>query len=209
MLRGMNKRRPDRQLERSLVFLAYLIMFMSLSLLALFLWPQYFMWIIVSIVVWNVLCILVTIRILKVSENAIGFGALAAEILNDKTKYHRVDNSAGEAVLMNKQAFDYFKNMPILSFLERNIVDTSANKLDLQKLTTAVQNLQTATVTLSVNQKQKSVFVAEEWLRVSVKPIYLNKADIFEDKFSLQKIRKETYQQAEPFKGTNGGTICI
>ena len=193
MLKDINKRRPDRQLERSLVFLAYSIMFMSLSLLALFLWPQYFIYIIVSIVVWNMLCILVTIRILKVSENAIGFGALAAEILNDKTKYHRVDNAIGEAILMNKPAFDYFQNMPILSFLERNIVDSSANKLDLQKLVSAVNNLQSTSVTLSVNQKKDSVFVAEEWLRVTVKPIYLSKADIFEDKFSLKKIRKETY----------------
>lgn len=193
MLRDINKRRPDRQLERSLVFLAYSIMFMSLSLFALFLWPQYFIYIIISIVVWNVLCILVTIRILKVSENAIGFGTLAAEILNDKTKYHRVDNSLGEPILMNKQAFDYFQNMPILSFLEKNIVDSSANKMDLQKLVSAINNLQSTVVTLSVNQKKDSVFAAEEWLRVSVKPIYLNKADIFEDKFSLSKIRKETY----------------
>ena len=84
MLKDINRQRPDRQLERNLVFLAYAIMFMSLSLFALFLYPQYTFYIIISIVVWNILCILVTIRILKVSENAIGFGTLAAEILNDK-----------------------------------------------------------------------------------------------------------------------------
>ena len=78
MLKDINRRRPDRQLERNLVFLAYAIMLMSLSLFALFLYPQYTFYIIISIVVWNILCILITIRILKVSENAIGFGALAA-----------------------------------------------------------------------------------------------------------------------------------
>ncbi|MBP5352644.1 MAG: response regulator [Alphaproteobacteria bacterium] len=193
MLRDINKKRPDRQLERNLVFLAYSIMFLSLSLFALFLYPQYFIYIVISIVCWNFLCILVTIRVLNVSENAIGFGALAAEILNDKSKYYRIDNSKGEAILINRQAFEYFQNMPILAFLEHNIVDTAANKLDLQKLSLAVNKLQTATVTLSINQKKDSVFVAEEWLRVNVKPIYLNKADIFEDKFALNKIRKETY----------------
>ena len=193
MLKDINKRRPDRQLERNLVFLAYSIMFMSLSLFALFLYPQYTFYIIISIVIWNVICILITIRILKVSENAIGFGALAAEILNDNSKYHRIDNSTGAPILANRAALEYFKNESVLDFLEHNIIDSAANKLDLQKLSSAVSKLQETTVTLSINPHQNSVFVAEEWLRVHIKPIYLNKADIFEDEFSLKKIRKETY----------------
>lgn len=193
MLKDINRRRPDRQLERNLVFLAYAIMLMSLSLFALFLYPQYTFYIIISIVVWNILCILITIRILKVSENAIGFGALAAEILNDKNKYNRIDNAMGVPVLANKAALDYFKNDSVLDFLEHNIIDSAANKLDLQKLSSAVNKLQEATVRLSICPSKNSVFVAEEWLKVSVKPIYLNKADIFEDEFSLKKIRKETY----------------
>ena len=193
MLKDINRQRPDRQLERNLVFLAYAIMFMSLSLFALFLYPQYTFYIIISIVVWNILCILVTIRILKVSENAIGFGTLAAEILNDKKKYHRIDNAAGVTILANRAAAEYFKGKSVLEFLEHNIIDSSANKLDLQKLISAVNKLQETTVHLSINPNKNSVFVAEEWLRVSVKPIYLKKADIFEDEFSLKKIRKETY----------------
>ena len=193
MLKDINRRRPDRLLERNLVFLAYAIMLMSLSLFALFLYPQYTFYIIVSIVVWNILCILITIRILKVSENAIGFGALAAEILNDKNKYHRIDNAMGAPILANKAALDYFKNDSVLDFLEHNIIDSAANKLDLQKLLSAVNKLQEATVRVSICPSKNSVFVAEEWLKVSVKPIYLNKADIFEDEFSLKKIRKETY----------------
>lgn len=193
MLKDINRRRPDRLLERNLVFLAYAIMLMSLSLFALFLYPQYTFYIIISIVVWNILCILITIRILKVSENAIGFGALAAEILNDKNKYNRIDNAMGVPILANKAALDYFKNDSVLDFLEHNIIDSAANKLDLQKLSSAVNKLQEATVRLSICPSKNSVFVAEEWLKVSVKPIYLNKADIFEDEFSLKKIRKETY----------------
>ena len=193
MLRDINNRRPDRQLERNLLFLAYSIMLMSLSLFALFIYPQLSFYIIIMIVVWNVLCILITIRILQVSETAIGFGALAAELLNDKSKYYRVDNSSGEAIIINKAAAEYFRNMPILQFLEQNIIDLPANKMDLQKLLSAVNKLQATTVELSLNPKQDSVFVAEEWLRVSVKPIYLNKTDIFESDFSLNKIKKETY----------------
>ncbi len=193
MLKDINRRRPDRQLERNLVFLAYAIMFMSLSLFALFIYPQHTFYIIASIVVWNVLCILITIRILKVSENAIGFGALASEILNDKYKYHRVDNSEGVPILANRSAQEYFKDEQVLDFLERNIIDSNANKLDLQKLSSAVNKLQSATVRLSINPGKDSVFVAQEWLHISVKPIYLNKTDIFEDEFSLNKIRKEAY----------------
>ena len=193
MLKDINKRRPDRQLENNLVFLAYAIMFMSLSVFALFIYPQYSFYIIVSMVVWNIMCILITIRILKVSENAIGFGALAAEILNDRSKYCRIDNSAGEAILINKAAVDYFRGIPIMRFLEENIIDNQAGAMDLQKLSSAVSKLQSATVTVAVKPQVNSVFVAQEWLKVSVKPIYLSKTDIFEHEYSLNKIRKEVY----------------
>lgn len=193
MLKDINNRRPDRQLERNLVFLAYAIMFMSLSLFALFIYPQYYLYIIISIVIWNILCILITIRVLKVSETAIGFGTLAAAVLADKNKYCRIDNANGEAILINKAAETYLANLPVLTFLQKNIIDSPANKLDLQKLEAAVNKLQEATVTISINPSKNSVFVAEEWLRVTVKPITLNKTKIFEDNFSLQKIRKEIY----------------
>lgn len=109
MLKDINNHRPDRQLERNLVFLAYAIMFMSLSVFALFIYPEYSLYIIISMVLWNIMCILITIRILQVSESAIGFGTLASEILNDRNRYCRIDNSKGEAILINKAAFDYFR----------------------------------------------------------------------------------------------------
>ncbi|MBR2136389.1 MAG: response regulator [Alphaproteobacteria bacterium] len=193
MLGDINNRRPDRQLERNLIFLAYAIMFLSLSLLSFFIYPQYSFYILVAVILWNIVCILITIRILKVSEHAIGFGALASEILKDKTTCFRVDNAKGEAILANKPAVDFFQDSSILSFLENNIIDSAANKLDLQKLTSAVNKLQETTVVLSINPKKNSVFVAAEWLRITVKPIYLNKTDIFEDEYSLKKIHKESY----------------
>lgn len=193
MLRDINNRRPDRQLERNLVFLAYAIMFMSLSVFALFIYPEYTLYIIISMVVWNIMCILFTIRILQVSENAIGFGTLAAEILNDKGKYSRIDNSRGEAILINRAAVDYFHNVGVLEFLENNMLDTQANKMDFQKLSSAVNKLQSATVTISVKPQQNSLYVEKEWLKISVKPIYLSKTDIFEHEYSLSKIRKEVY----------------
>lgn len=193
MLKDISKNRPDRQLERNLIFLAYSIMLMSLSIFALFVYPTHRYYIGSGVVAFSLLCILITIRILKVSESAIGFGSLAAEILNDKNKYHRIDNSEGKIILVNKEALEYFKDKGVLEFLEKNIIDTNANKLDLQKLSSAVSKLQSTTVRLSINPTKNSVFVAEEWLRVSVKPIYLNKTDIFEGEYSLKKIQKETY----------------
>lgn len=193
MLKDINKRRPDRKLERTLILLSYVVVLMSLSLFSLLLYPQYSTYIIIATVVINVLCILITIRILKVSEDAIAFGTLASEILNDKTKYLRVDNSESKAVLCNRLAADYFGDMSVLDFLEKNITDTAANKLDYQKLQSAVGKLQSATVELSINPAQDSIFLAHEWLRISAKPIYLNKTDIFEGKYSINKIRKESY----------------
>lgn len=193
MLKDINNHRPDRQLERNLVFLAYAIMFMSLSVFALFIYPEYSLYIIISMVLWNIMCILITIRILQVSESAIGFGTLASEILNDRNRYCRIDNSKGEAILINKAAFDYFQDIPILQFLKDNMLDTQANAMDLQKLTSAVNKLQAATVIITVKPQNDSAFVLKEWLKIIVKPIYLSKTDIFEHEYSLNKIRKETY----------------
>lgn len=193
MLKDIRKRRPDRKLERNLLLLSYTVMLMSLCFFSLFVYPQYLVYIIVASVILNVAVILMTIRILKVSETAIGFGALAGEILADEIKCQRVDNMNGEIVIANKAAFNYFGEQSIEDYFSQNIIDTDANKIDLQKLHSSVKNQQPAIVELSVNPRKNSVFVNEEWFRISVKPVYLSKADIFEGKYSLKKIQRETY----------------
>lgn len=193
MLKDIRKRRPDRKLERNLLGLSYAVMFMSLSFFSLFVYPQYLLYSIIAAVVLNIVVILITIRILKVSETAIGFGALAGEIIADESKYQRVDNINGEIVVANKSAINFFGEENIGNYFSKNIIDNDANKLDLQKLYSAVKNIQPAIVELSVNPSKNSVFVSEEWFKVSVKPVFLNKADIFEGKYSLKQIQKETY----------------
>lgn len=193
MLKDIRKRRPDRKLERNLLGLSYAVMFMSLSFFSLFVYPQYLLYSIVLAVVLNIVVILITIRILKVSETAIGFGALAGEIIADESKYQRVDNINGEIVVANKSAINFFGEENIGNYFSKNIIDNDANRLDLQKLYSAVKNIQPAIVELSVNPSKNSVFVSEEWFKVSVKPVFLNKADIFEGKYSLKQIQKETY----------------
>ena len=108
MLKDIRKRRPDRKLERNLLGLSYAVMFMSLSFFSLFVYPQYLLYSIIAAVVLNIVVILITIRILKVSETAIGFGALAGEIIADESKYQRVDNINGEIVVANKSAINFF-----------------------------------------------------------------------------------------------------
>ena len=193
MLKDIKKRRPDRKLERNLIALSYMVMFMSLSFFSLFIYPQYFLYSILIAVVLNILVILITIRILKVSETAIGFGALANEIIADESKYQRIDNINGEIIVANKCALNLFGEQNISDYFSNHIIDTNANKLDLQKLYSATKNLQPAIVELSVNPGKNSVFVTEEWFRISVKPVFLSKAEIFEGKYSLKKIQKETY----------------
>lgn len=193
MLKDIRKRRPDRKLERNLILLAYAVMLMSLSFFSLFIYPQYIIYSVVAAVLLNIAVILLTIRIMKVSETAIGFGALAGEIIADDNKYQRIDNMKGEIVVANKIALNFFGEQNIGNYFSAHIIETDANKLDLQKLYSSVKNLQPAIVELSVNPSKNSVFVTEEWFRVSVKPIYLNKADIFEGKYSLKQIQKEIY----------------
>lgn len=188
MLKKNTAIRPDRQLEVTLSALVYTVVAMALSLFMLFVYPQYSLYLIVLILLITVLCIALAIRIMSASEEALTYGGFANEILNSRDVINRIDNNKGEPIIENQPAKKFFEETEVLPFLRENLGSGRRTKLDFQRLEAAIKNLRKEKVTLQLILKEE-----EKWYEVSFRPLYLKKSDIFEEEFSIEKIKKETY----------------
>lgn len=188
MLSKSNINRPDRQLEKALSALVYAIVSLAISLLMLFIYPQYSVYIILLILLITIICICISIKIMKASEEAITYGGFANEILNSREVINRIDNRSGEPIIENAPAKQFFGASGIMEKLQNNLVDERQNLLNFQRLQLALKSLKTESVILFLRSDSK-----DKWYNVTVKPVYLKKTDIFEEEFSIKKIEKETY----------------
>ncbi len=188
MLKNNSINRPDRQLERTLIALVYSVVAMSLSILMLFVFPQYSLYLLVLILVITILSILLSISVLSASENALTYGGFANEILKSNDSIRRIDNNEGYPVIQNVPAQTFFENANILEKLKSMLIEERQNILNFQRLEQALESLKHENVIIGLEADDKS-----EWYIVSVKPIYLKKSDIFEGEYSLKKVIKETY----------------
>lgn len=188
MLSKSNIKRPDRQLEKALSALVYAIVSLAVSLLMLFIYPQYSIYIILLILLITITCICLSIKIMKASEEAITYGGFANEILSSREVINRIDNAGGEPIIENNPAKQFFGADTIMKKLQNNLVDERQNILNFQRLQLALKSLKTENVILSLRLENK-----EKWYSITVKPVYLKKTDIFEEEFSIKKIEKETY----------------
>ena len=90
-----NDIRPDKVLETRLLLLVAMLTLTILSIGFLFAYPQYLRPIILSVFVFIISSIFITITILQSGEKAILYGGLANEILkNRKTCYIILDNKS-------------------------------------------------------------------------------------------------------------------
>ncbi len=188
MLNKNSIHRPDRQLEKTLVALVYSVVAMSLSVLMLFIFPQYSVYLLVLILINTILSILLAISVLSASENALTYGGFANEILKSNDIVRRIDNNKGEPIIENNPAKSFFDSGNILEKLKTIIVDERQNHLNFQRLEQALCSLKNENVSIEVNIENRT-----RWYKIAVRPIYLKKNDIFESDFSLKKIIKETY----------------
>ncbi len=187
-------KRPDKQLKKYLIMLAYALVALSLSIIALFVYPEYFMALVLSIIALIILSLLITIKTLNSAEKAMSYGGLANEIIRNDFEIERVENSSGEAILQNSPAEDLFHQYPVLSFLEHYISKQENNETALQQIKNACNNLASTTVTLALHlTEDNKIFNNDEWFEISVKPIYLKKTDIFNGPFSIKKIKKDAF----------------
>ena len=123
------------------------------------------------------------------------YGGFANEILRNEFQAKRIENSRLETIIENERAKDLFKQDCVFKFLESNLADGKSNKAALCTLKAACENLSSETVSLALrfNSDNAHLFNDEEWFEVSVSPIFLKKADIFEGPYSIKAIKKDTY----------------
>ena len=195
MLCSLKIRRPDKLLQKRLLQLAYTLIILSISIILFMLYPEYYIYSVISMLVLSVLCLGLTIKTLQAGEEAISYGGFANEIIKNDFKARRIDNAQGEPVIQNDVAKELLKNEPILEYLEKQLSENRNNKAAFYRLQTACRNLSSERVTLGLNlhHEEDKVFAEEEWFDISVRPIFLKKADIFEGAFSIKAIKKDTY----------------
>jgi len=195
MLCSLKTPRPDKLLQKRLITLAYSLIVLSIALV-LFLWyPEYRLLLIFSFIIITIYCLSTTVKTINAAEEAISFGGFAQELMKNDFEIIRIDNSKLEPVIQNDLAHDFFKDTPIISFLESHINNNALNNMALSRLKTALLNLSNDTVVLNLNiyHDDGAVFTPENYFEVSVRPIYLKKTDIFSGRFSVKAIKKSCY----------------
>lgn len=188
MLKKNTVNRPDRRLEATLSALVYTVVALALSLFMLFVYPQYSLYLIMLILGVTVFCITLAIQIMSASEEALTYGGFANEILNSREIINRIDNNRGEPIIENQPAKKFFDGGYVLESLRENLVKERKNQLNFQRLESAVKNLKEEKITLQLLLSEE-----EKWYDVVFRPLYLKKSNIFEEEFSIEKIKKETY----------------
>ncbi len=133
--------RPDRQLEKMLIALVYSVVAMSLSILMLFIFPQYSLYLLVLILVITILSILLTINVLSASETALTYGGFANEILNSNDIIRQINNNQGYPIIQNLPAKKFFANFTVLEKLKSLLVEERQNNLNFQRIEQALKSL--------------------------------------------------------------------
>lgn len=187
--------RPDKLLKTSLILLAYSLVALTITIIFLFLYPQYFIALVFTTLVFTTSCLTLTIKTLNAAEQAMSYGGFANEIIKNDFKIKRIENSKGESVIQNCPAEELFKTIPVLDFIEKHLSDDTTNKTAFYRLKNACNNLckEKVTLSLSLHQENNKIFNDEEWFDISVRPIFLKKSDIFNGPFSIKAIKKDTF----------------
>ena len=188
MLKKKALTRPDRQLEKMLVSLVYVVIALAISILLLCAFPKYSFLFLTLMFVLTLSVIFIAMVLISDSERALTYGGFANVILESKHTICRIDNSDFEAVIENKPASEFFKKNGVLAFLKKRLFADSSNKLNFERLEEAISALKSENTLLELVFENETRF-----FNVSVQPLYLKKNDIFESEFSIEKIQKETY----------------
>lgn len=194
MLKAKNKR-PDRQLNKMLLMMSYSLVALTASIVFFFIYPEYFSIFVMVVLALLIVSVYFSIKTINAGEEAISYGGFANEIVEAADDIKRIDNADGEAIIQNGLAKEFFKGENVLRFIRDNLSNDKNNKAEFQNLESLLANLLSGSVMLSLTFKkdEAEVFGDEEWFKVSVRPMYLRKTNIFEKPFSVEKIKRDTY----------------
>lgn len=177
MFNPKNDIRPDKILEKRLLFLVLMLTFTIVSIGFLFAYPAYLRPVILAIFIFIILSIYLTITILQSGEAAILYGGLANEILKNRKICYMIVNSEGKIILQNELARDFLQNSSILDFLHKNIVEGENNRQKLKQLQQSSEHYRETSQDIALNFNSTAVFSGTEWYRVTLRPINLSQND--------------------------------
>lgn len=169
--------RPDKILEKRLLLLVFVLTATIVSIGFLFAYPTYLRPIILSVFVFIILSIYITITILKSGESAILYGGLANEILKDRKICYTILNTEGKTVLQNEAAKEFLKKVPVLTFLQEHAVSDENNLQKLKQLQLSAEHFKEETLEIALKFDNKTVFSGQEWYRVTLRPISISQTD--------------------------------
>ena len=195
MLCNSNLRRPDKLLQKRLITLSYSLIALTTVSVIFLLYPEYRLLTVFTFILITVFYLAMTIKTINAAEEAISYGGFANELMKNDFEILRIDNAKLEPVIQNDLAQDFFRDMPIISFLEKHLSTDTFNQTAFTRLKTALLNLSSDTVILNLNihHDDNTVFTPESYFEVSIRPIYLKKTDIFTGRFSVKAIKKSCY----------------
>ncbi|MBO5441582.1 MAG: PAS domain-containing protein, partial [Alphaproteobacteria bacterium] len=169
--------RPDKILEKRLLLLVFVLTATIVSIGFLFAYPTYLRPIILSVFIFIILSIYITITILKSGESAILYGGLANEILKDRKICYTIINTEGKTVLQNEAAKEFLKKIPVLTFLQEHAVSDENNLQKLKQLQLSAEHFKEETLEIALKFDNKTVFSGQEWYRVTLRPISISQTD--------------------------------
>ncbi|MBO5038132.1 MAG: response regulator [Alphaproteobacteria bacterium] len=169
--------RPDKILEKRLLLLVFVLTATIVSIGFLFAYPAYLRPIILSVFIFIILSIYITITILKSGESAILYGGLANEILKDRKICYTILNTEGKTVLQNEAAREFLKKIPVLTFLQEHAVSDENNLQKLKQLQLSAEHFKEETLEIALKFDNKTVFSGQEWYRVTLRPVSISQTD--------------------------------
>ncbi len=177
MFNNETNTRPDKILEKRLLLLVLMLTATIVSIGVLFAYPIYLRPIILSVFIFIILSIYLTITILQSGETAILYGGLANEILKNRKICYTIVNTEGKIVLQNELAKEFLKNQSIIDFLKKNLVSGESNSQKLKQLEQKASHFKETSLDIALKFDTTTVFTGAEWYRVTIRPISLANTD--------------------------------
>ena len=177
MFKNDQDTRPDKILEERLLLLVFVLTATIVSIGFLFAYPTYLRPVILAVFAFIILSIYIAITILQSGETAILYGGLANEILKNRKICYIIANADGKIILQNELAKKFFNGLPILDFLENHAVADENNRQKLKQLRSSAQHLKEEKLELILKFDSTTVFSGQEWYRITLRPISLNRKD--------------------------------
>lgn len=188
MLRPQKSSRPDYLLKRSLLFLSYSLVILTIVMSLFLRYPEYFLYLNLAVIILTIICLLLTVLTLRHGEEALSYGEFANEMIKKNPFICQVANLEGYPVIQNDKSRDFFAEVPVVDFLEKHLSDSKANAANFRRLKNAAQSLKNEEVEICLD-----IFDKQKTYLASVHPLLLRKINIFEDKVKINKVKNDAY----------------